>query len=103
MTYAEVLHKWRESTIAQFSWGNLTPEMLYASFDAFCEELGVESLTFEQFQMQAEKECALLRISLRPVMLELYIGSGQVPIEFQETAELVRRMHPDIQWRVSPM
>lgn len=93
-TFADAVHAWKEATFAQFSWGNLSPEMLYASFDAFCEEHGLESLTFEQFQMQAETTCNLLRMQVRPVMHELFANSGQIPIEFEETLELVKRMHP---------
>jgi len=102
-TYAGVLHKWRETTFAQFTWGNLTPETLYNSFDAFCAEHGLATISFDAFQMQAEKECALLRIALRPVMHELYANSGAVPIEFEETISIVEMMYPDKQFRISRM
>ena len=101
MTYAEVWARWKHETFLIWTYSELTPVHVYQSFSNWCIANGIEPFTQEQFQMVAETDVRLLRIAVRPVLRDLQIESGAIPLASEESADLYRRLYPERDFQVS--
>jgi len=88
--FAEMWHGWRTETFCQWTYGELTPETAYASFDAYCERHDLATPSFAEFELMAHLHVNLLKIAVRPVLRDLRIvGSDSYPIVSDDTQALL--------------